>query len=130
MAAVALMHTKAEPLTLEGVTPMSIGDDLATLVSTEIAGAESLSVHVECNKIRRMLDSIDPPKRTKAVEPSMTLEPMTQDESHRFGRMPITYGRWSGTPMHSVPRDYLDWLCELKREEWKQLLRYLKTRPD
>lgn len=101
-----------------------IGETLAAMVAEELGGFTGLELRVQCNRVRSVLDKLDRPGM-----PAVAMQPMTSGESKAFGEQYINFGKWAGDRYCDVPRDYLDWLVETKRSEWRQLLRYLQSLP-
>ncbi len=58
------------------------------------------------------------------------LKPMTEGEAWGFGMTPITFGRYEDVLYCDIPYEYLTWLADTKRTEWRELRRYLMTRTD
>lgn len=53
--------------------------------------------------------------------------PMEDQEADRYGRMVAGFGRFKGQRYRDIPRDYLEWLADQKRDEWQALHRYLNA---
>lgn len=101
-----------------------IGETLAAMVAEELAGFTGLELRIQCNRVRSVLDKLDRPGM-----PAVAMQPMTSGESKAFGEQCLTFGKHAGERYSEAPRDYLDWLVETKRTEWRQLLRYLQSLP-
>lgn len=102
-------------------------DELCELARGELAGITGLELRIRCNRLRKLADELDPPKPQESA-PCDNLDAMSLNEEAEFGRNAIPFGRHAGLSYDEVPRDYLDWLVEEKRTEWRQLVRYLKAR--
>lgn len=96
-------------------------------IEEEIYDFTPLQKRVFANKIRRMLDEIDPPKTEEKINYG-DIPIMTEQEAHNFQRDIILYGKHAGQAYEEIPDDYLGWLCDAKLKEWKQLRRYLTWR--
>ena len=54
---------------------------------------------------------------------------MTDEESRRFGQTPMRFGKHAGDRIDDVPIDYLIWLAEYQRNNFKDdLRRYVQSR--
>ena len=104
-------------------------DELLQMLSDELRPLAllpdgSLQLRIAANKFRRVLDQFDPPKPPDPLL-VMSLLPMTDAEAKQFETNPMAYGKHAGTPTRDVPRDYLEWLADAKRSEWREMHRYL-----
>lgn len=102
---------------------MSVVTDLLSLVESELCTFTDRERTIAANMLRRKLDELDPPKPI-APDPH-ELKPLTSGEAAQFEADAIMFGKHIGTPHGSIPREYLAWLCDEKRAEWRQLRRYL-----
>jgi uncharacterized protein (DUF3820 family) len=83
------------------------------------------------NAVRRAIDERFPlPKPSIRLRMGATIQslaPMTPREAYAYGNQEMLYGRHAGTRIRDIPRDYLEWLGDEKRQDWQQLRRYLMT---
>lgn len=99
-------------------------DSVVEFISDLLRRTDGVQRTIIANRLRRAIDEVSPPK---AVEQPETIEPMPYEEAMVFRHTPITYGQYCGESWGDIPRQYLDWLVEVKRAEWRQLLRFLKS---
>lgn len=102
---------------------MSVVTDLLSLVESELCTFTDCERTIAANMLRRKLDELDPPKPI-APDPH-ELTPMTSGEAAQFEVAIMPYGKHAGLPHGSIPREYLEWLVDAKRAEWRELRRYL-----
>lgn len=114
----------------EGSSPIEISEYLKEVIEEELKTPQLTEQHrqIICSGLRRVLNSISPEKPDDRVA-AEEITPFSLTEAQAYGKRQQEYGKFSGKPMSSIPREYLGWLADNKRKEvteWKSLLRYLK----
>lgn len=88
------------------------------LAEEVVSGAEADCREIVRGEILAALAAQHPP----ATAPAIT--PMRDEESRRFGRRLIPFGRYKGHRIDSAPLDYLLWLIDQNRQFIDDLRRY------
>jgi hypothetical protein len=88
---------------------------------------------IAANMIRRRLQELAPEPivvaaRVVEQDGRPGWEPMRHDEMQNYGHGTLGYGQYASTPMAEVDIAYLAWLADSKREDARQLTRYIKAR--
>lgn len=112
-----------------GSSPNEISEYLKEVIEEELKYPQlsDQQRQIICSGLRRVLNSISPERQDQAAQEEIT--PLSLTEAQAYGKRKQEYGKFSGKPMSSIPREYLGWLADNKRKEvteWKSLLRYLK----
>ena len=101
-----------------GETLDKIAADLVDLIRAELP-EEAMQRRVTINKI---IAALSPPPIPKQDSPPVNIT--------GFSTRVMPYGKHSGQRYCEIPKDYLAWLADAKRQEWCELDAYLKTRKD
>jgi hypothetical protein len=111
------------------VNPGESAQLLLDMIVEESHGYDDMGRRIIANKLIRVLSGWLPQeKKDRAVEfQSLCAEPMTYAEAREVGRQKMEFGKFAGTPIDEVDRDYLAWLADSSRATWIKLNRYLKS---
>jgi hypothetical protein len=95
---------------------------LLDLISETLQTLPDNARGIAANLIRRRIDELYPKPIAKCVD---VVEKMTPAEQHAFGITELGYGKYLDIQIRDIPREYLEWLADAKRKEWRELHSYL-----
>lgn len=103
--------------------PATVGDTLAELIRYEMAGRCPLEQRIIANRVKSAIESWIPAR----VQTPADLIPMSDQEASVFEASLMEFGKYAGKNVYSVSWDYLEWLADAGRKNWRQIHTYLNS---
>ena len=105
-------------------------EPVCDLARDDLQGLVGLPLRVACNKLRKVLDTLDPPPLGPWKDSQRdSIIRMSPEEIEEFGNTEMRFGQFKGEQIKYIEKSYLAWVADTQRETSKQMTRYLKSLP-